>query len=154
MEASGDRGSRGTTLWTQVLRTFEHIIVLVLTGLLMVVVAVATGELAWLLLKDLLANRGLPLDVGEMFELFGFFLLILIGVELLTTLKVYVRDGAVHIEVVLEVAIIAIAQKVIVLDTARTGVLSLVGLAALLLALASAYWAVHVVRRRSRGTAS
>jgi uncharacterized membrane protein (DUF373 family) len=78
-----------------------------------------------------------------MFELFGFSLLILIGVELITTSNVYLRKGAVHVAVVLEVALIAMAQKVIVLDSARAGGLSLVGLAALILTLAGALWLVR-----------
>jgi uncharacterized membrane protein (DUF373 family) len=87
-----------------------------------------------------------------MLELFGFFLLVLIGVELLTTLKVHVTDGVVHVEVVLEVALIAVAQKVIVLDATRVDALSLLALAALVLTLAAAFWWVRIAR--SRGSSS
>jgi uncharacterized membrane protein (DUF373 family) len=116
--------------------------------LLMIVVALSTVELGWLLLRDLSTVRVLLLDVDEMLELFGFFLLVLIGVELLTTLKVHVIDGVVHVEVVLEVALIAIAQKVIVLDAKRASALNVLALAGLVLALAAAFWAVRTVRNR------
>jgi uncharacterized membrane protein (DUF373 family) len=149
MEAPDDGRARGDRRWTRVLKGFERIIILVMTGLLMIVITISTVELGWLLLRDLASFRGLLIDVAEMFELFGFFLIILIGVELLSTLKVYVREGAVHMEVVLEVALIAIAQKVIVLDTTRAGPLSLLGLAALVLALAAAYWWVRSARTAS-----
>lgn len=148
MQASEDRRPRNESQWTRVLKKFEDVIILVLTGLLMIVVTIATAELAWLLVRDLASTRGLVLDVEEMFELFGFFLLILIGVELLTTLKVYSREGAIHMEVVLEVALIALAQKVIVLNIARAEGMSLLGLAALILALAAAWWWVHTARHR------
>jgi len=114
-----------------------------LMGLLMIVVSIATLELGWMLLRDLRSTRVLLLDVEEIFELFGLFLLVLIGVELLTTLKVYLRRGAIHGEVVLEVALIAVAQKVIVLDTSRTNAMSVFGTAALILSLAAAFWWVR-----------
>jgi uncharacterized membrane protein (DUF373 family) len=139
MEAPGDSGWRDARQWARVLKGFERIVILVMMGLLMVVVAVSTGELGWLILRDLSTFRGMVLDTEEMFGVFGFFLLVLIGVELLATLKVYIREGAVHMEVVLEVALIAVAQKIIVLDTGRSSGLLLLGLAALVLALAAAY---------------
>jgi uncharacterized membrane protein (DUF373 family) len=82
-------------------------------------------------------------------QLFGFFLLVLVGVELLTALKVYVRSGMVHVEVVLEVALTAIAQKVIVLDASKASAATLLGEAAIILALAVAYWSVRAVRKRN-----
>ncbi len=116
-------------------------------GLLIVVITVSTIELVWLLIKDISTPTGLLLNVEEMFELFGFFLLVLIGMELLTTLRSYLYERVVHVEVVLEVALIAIAQKVIILNTSRAGGPTLLGLAGLLLALAAAIWAVRTVRR-------
>src|SRR5512133_188487 len=95
---------------------FERVIAFVLLLLLMIVVTLATAELGKLLYKDLFVSRETLLDVEHMFELFGGFLLIFVGLELLTSLKAYVRHGAVHVEVVLEVALVALAQKVIVLN--------------------------------------
>ena len=118
-------------------------------GLLVVVITVTTLELVWLLFKDITTPAaGLLLNAEEMFELFGFFLLVLIAMELLATLRSYLYERVVHVEVVLEVALIAVAQKVIILNTSRTGGPTLLGLAGLLLALAAAIWAVRTVRRR------
>ena len=41
-------------------------------------------------------------------------LLVLIGVERLETLKAYVKKDVIHVRVVLEVALIAMARKVII----------------------------------------
>ena len=49
-----------------------------------------------------------------MLDIFGSFLLVLIRVELIETLKAYVKKDAIHIRVVLEVALIAMARKVII----------------------------------------
>jgi len=133
----------------QVVGRFEDIAVLLLMGLLMVVVAISTVELGWLLFKDLTTVGTMLVDVEEMLELFGFFLLVLVGLELLTTLKSYLYDRVIHVEVVLEVSLIAVAQKVIILDT-RTGGATLFGLAGLVMALALAFWVVRIARRRAQ----
>lgn len=120
----------------------------VLMALLMVVVALSTVELAWLLVTDLRTTKDMVLDVDEMLELFGFFLLVLIGMELLSTLKAYLYERIIHVEVVLEVALIALAQKVIILDTSRAGGPTMFGLSGLVLALTLAFWGVRAARRR------
>lgn len=131
----------------QVIRTFEHGIVLALMGLLMVIVTLTTIDLAWLLVRDLRSIREMLLDVEEMLELFGFFLLVLVGMELLSTLKSYMYERVIHVEVVLEVALIALAQKVIILDTSRASGATMLGLSGLILALAAAFWGVRTARR-------
>ncbi len=137
--------------WIRVIKRFERVVVLILIGLLMVVVTISTFELGWLLLRDLRSTRELLLDVEEIFDLFGFFLLVLIGLELLTSLKSHLRHGVVQVEVVLEVALIAIAQKIIIVDATRAGGLTLFGQAALILTLALAFRLVRASHRRHEG---
>jgi uncharacterized membrane protein (DUF373 family) len=149
MATTRDPTSPMDKAWARIIRAYERVIIFILMILLMVVIGISTLELGWLLIGDLSSTRRIVLDVEEVFELFGFFLLVLIGVELLLTLKAYISDGVVHVEVVLEVALIAIAQKIIILDASRTGPLSLVGLSALILALAVGFWLVRVARLRS-----
>ena len=138
--------------WAKVIKRFEYVIVIALMILLMFIVVITTLEFGWMLWKDVTSPGAMLLDTEETFELFGFFLIILIGVELLTTLKGYVRHGAVHVEVVLEVALIAMAQKLIVLDTKRATGLTLLGLAALVIALAAAFRWVGAWRQRTGGS--
>jgi uncharacterized membrane protein (DUF373 family) len=147
--ASDDAISIEENRWTRVIRVFERVIVVFLMVLLMIVTALATLELGWLLIKDLSTTRETLLDNEEMLQLFGAFLLVLIGVEMLTALKAYVRAGTIHVEVVLEVALTAIAQKLIVLDSSRVGGPFMVGLASVIFALAAAYWAVRSARKRN-----
>ena len=54
-----------------------------------------------------------------MIAVLGAFLLVLIGVELLDTIKAYFRENAIHVEIVVLLAIIAVARKVILLDPYR-----------------------------------
>ena len=139
--------TNGTARGPDIIRRFEHAIVLVLLGLLMVVVSLSTLELAWRLFKDLASEDVLVLEITELFELFGYFLLVLIGMELLSTLRSYLYERVIHSEVVLEVALIAIAQKIIILDVSRAGGLTLLGLAGVIVALAAAFWTMRWSRR-------
>lgn len=133
---------------------FELVIMLALAALLMVVTAVCTLELGILLVHDLTDGPLLPLDVEETFELFGFILLVVVGLELLSTLKSYLLSRVFYAEVVVEVALIAVAQKVIVMDPSKTDGLSLLGLAGLFGSLVGAYWVVRTARiRRDAATA-
>jgi len=56
------------------------------------------------------------LENHELLSFFGFFLLVLIGIEFLDTIKAYLRDSVIYVEIVILVAIIAISRKVILLD--------------------------------------
>jgi uncharacterized membrane protein (DUF373 family) len=67
-------------------------------------------------------------------------MMILIGLELIETIKVYLVEEMVHVEVILLVAIIAVARKVIVLDVKLLPPLSLIGVAAIILALSGGYF--------------
>jgi uncharacterized membrane protein (DUF373 family) len=121
------------------LKKFEKIIVLSLIGMMVVVILLATVELGWVLIKDIITPPLILLDIDELLEIFGFFLLVLIGVELLETIKAYLKKGVVHVEIVLEVALIAIARKVIILNPKEYASLTLLSIAALIVALAVAY---------------
>jgi uncharacterized membrane protein (DUF373 family) len=134
--------------WFRVISIFERAVVVFLMVLLMVVTGLAVLELGWLLFRDLSSTREVLLDKDELLQLFGFFLLVLIGVELLSALKGFIRSRMIHLEIVLQVALTAVAQKVIVLDTTKAGGLSLLGIAAIILALAAAYWSIRAARKR------
>ncbi len=45
-------------------------------------------------------------EINELLEIFGFFLLILICLELLESIRIYLIEGALHVQIVLEVALI------------------------------------------------
>lgn len=75
-------------------------------------------------------------------DLFGAFLLVLIGIELLDTIKVYLRENVVHVEVVVLVAIIAIARKVVVLKIEELEGSKVIGIGILILSLSIAYYLI------------
>lgn len=127
---------------TRFLHIIERIIVTALIVMMTVVLLLTTVDLGWLLIQDILTAPILLLDVEELLDIFGFFLLVLIGVELLETIKAYFDDHVVHVEVVLEVAMIAIARKVITLEVKELPSLTLIGISAIIVALAVAFYFV------------
>lgn len=119
---------------------FERYIVLVLLALMMIAVFVATIELGVILVQQLLKPPLLLLDLQELLEVFGFFLMVLIGLELLETIKAYLEQDKVHVEVVFLVAMVAIARKVIILDLGEMTTDMLLGMSAVILALSAGYF--------------
>jgi uncharacterized membrane protein (DUF373 family) len=75
-------------------------------------------------------------------ELFGVFMLVLIGIELLDTIKVYLKENVMHVEVVVLVAIIAVARKVVVLKIENIDGMKIIGIAFIIVALAVAYYLI------------
>lgn len=125
---------------------FERFIVLVLLIALMVVVLLGTIGLILMISTTFYekvvvvgftdANFTMPL----LHEVFTGFLMILIGLELMKTIVMYLDDHVVHVEVVLSVALIAIARHVIELDLKAAPPLNLIGTGAIIFALAIGYY--------------
>ena len=130
------------------LKKAERWLMLVLIAMLAVVVLLATLELGVTLARDIASPPVLFPGIDKILDVFGRFLLVLIGLELIETMRAFAHGGAVRVEVVLTVAMIALARKVIVLEVAHVESLSMLGLAAILAALSFAY---QVVIRRGSG---
>lgn len=130
-----------------ILKQFERVVIYAMIAMMVLVVTLATVELGWIIVRDILKPPVFILEIDELLEIFGFFLLILIGLELLETIKAYRYAHVVHVEIVLEVALIAIARKVIILDLEKYESLSLIAMAALIVALAAAFFVAKHRRR-------
>lgn len=130
------------------LKKFEHVIIISLISMMALVVLLATVELGWIIITDIITPPIILLEIAELLEIFGFFLLVLIGVELLETIKAYLLKKVVHVEIVLEVALIAIARKVIILDLEKYESLTVLGIAGLILAVAAAFYTVRLKNKK------
>ena len=134
----------------KILSRFERVVVFGLLGMMILAVLVSTIELAVILVQELLKPPVLLLNAAEMLEVFGFFLMVLIGLELLETIKAYLEEDRVHAEVVLLVALVAVSRKVIILDYKETSPALLYGMSALIVALGIGYFLVrHTLSRHS-----
>ena len=83
-----------------------------------------------------------PLDHGIFQTVFGEILTLLIALEFNHTLQFVVsrQQSIIQTKIVLLIALLAIARKFIVLDLGNVEAAQLLGLAAITLALAIAYW--------------
>lgn len=122
------------------IKIFERAIIFSLIFMMAVVILLSTIDLGKQILQGILSSPFFLLQVNELLNIFGFVLLIVIGVELLETIKAYFDEHSVHVEIVLEVALIAIARKVIIVDIKEFSPQTLIGIAALVIALAIGYY--------------
>ena len=131
-----------------ILKKFEKGLIQLLMGLMAIVLVLGTLDLAWFVLQNIITPPYVLFEVNLLLDVFGMFMLVLIGIELLETImKTYITQGPPHYETVLSVAIIAIARKVIILDVKKVDSLSLIGIAAIILALTVGYFMMKRARQ-------
>ena len=124
------------------IRKFEKIMYITLIILLGGVVVFSIAELVWLLYEGLFISSMYRLENKELLNLFGFFLLVVIGIEILDTLKTYLRENVIHVEIVILVAVIAFARKVIILDPATSDGGLMAGMGVIVVGLGIAYYLI------------
>ncbi len=125
----------------------ERVFFVALLTMMALAIFLAIIELAVVLGAELMKPPRFLLDITKLLDVFGFFLIVLIGIELLHSVKAYLVEDALHVEVILLVAMIAVARKVVLLDLKTTPSEMLYGIAALVVALASGYYLVRYARR-------
>jgi uncharacterized membrane protein (DUF373 family) len=130
----------------------ERFVIQALIVMMALVVLFASLDLAWIIIQDLIVPPYLLFDVSRLLEIFGMFLLILIGIELLDSIRTYLNQKLIHVEVVMTVALIAIARKVIILDVKELDGIKLIGVGVIIVALAFGY--VYIKRCRDGSTCS
>ena len=118
----------------------QKLTVLVLAGMLVLVLILSTLFLGVMIAREIWGPPRFLIPVEGLLDIFGYFLLVLIGVELLETLKTYMKQDVIHVRVVLEVALIAMARKAIILEPSSVPSSTFFGIAALILALGVAFY--------------
>jgi uncharacterized membrane protein (DUF373 family) len=130
----------------EIVNKFEKIIYAVLMALLMIVLIGSLLDLIWLLYKALILDSPALLETRELIAVLGAFLLVLIGVELLDTIKAYFHENTIHVEIVVLLAIIAVARKVILLDpsgmSANEFGFELMGIGVIVVGLSAGYYLI------------
>lgn len=137
---------------------FESGVALALTFITGLVILVALYRLAISVVAGLLFGALDPLDYEVFQAVFGEIMTLLIALEFNHTLQYMVtrEQSIIQTRVVLLIALLAIARKFIILDLHETDAGQLLGLAAITLVLAAAYWLIreHDLRQgRAKGPA-
>ena len=121
------------------LRVLQKLIILLLLFIMSLILILATLDLGFYIFKEILQGDLSQFRFGNLGELFSIFLVILIGIELLEAVKAFLQKEVIHVEIVVLVAIIAIARKVIVWEFKDINSMETIGLAAMLLSLSITY---------------
>ncbi|KPJ62440.1 hypothetical protein AMJ44_15595 [candidate division WOR-1 bacterium DG_54_3] len=125
-----------------ILNFLERGVTLSLIFLMTFVIVIGTIDLFVNLGQEMIKPPIGLLSVENLLGIFGFFFTILIGLELLETIKTYFTKEQIHVEIVFLVAMIAIARKVILLEVSKLDPLVLVGIASIIIALTAGYFMV------------
>lgn len=120
----------------------ENIVSKFLSIALIIVIFVSLYDLMLVLLRDLFIE---PTGFFNktLIEIFGFFLNILIALELLENITVYLRKHLVQLELVLTTALIAVARKIIIFDPGKYEKVDLIALGIAIICLAVSYFLIR-----------
>jgi uncharacterized membrane protein (DUF373 family) len=114
----------------------------VLAVLMVAVILAALLDVVYVFYESLRSPPFLFITVGEIFKLFGAFMVVLIAIEIFINIRLYLGSNVIPVQLVLATALMAIARKVIVLDLETISALYVFGIGAVVLALGVTYWLV------------
>lgn len=128
---------------SQSIAKFERAVVIALILMMIITVALSTLELGVILFQEILKPPVMFMNLRKLFDIFGAFFMVLIGLELIETIKGYLADNRIRVEIVFAVAMIAVCRKVIILDLNLFSPMMLFGIAALIVALSVGYFLIR-----------
>jgi uncharacterized membrane protein (DUF373 family) len=118
---------------------------------LVIVLALGAVELAAAGIRQILEPPIFLLDVTKLTEIFSIVLMLVIGLELIESVEVaFFSKANINklVEYIILIAMIAIGRKIIILDVAYMEPLTLIGVAAILLALTVGYYFLKRSRQK------
>ena len=130
---------------------FEHLVILILTGLIAVVVIFAVWNLVLKIIHAIILPSSFdPTEYATFQAVFGAIFIVIIALEFKRSLLVVMErhESVVQVRAVILIALLAIVRKIIILDLTSTESLQLFALAAAILALGAVYWLVRGQDRR------
>jgi len=130
---------------------FEAVVIALLQLLLVVAVTVGTLQLFIIFverLPEIWSHIDSAVDLHDaMQHAFGGVLVVVLGLELIETLKVYFHEHQVRVEVIMIVGLIAVGRHVIQVDYEHVQNSELIGLGSLIVSLALGYFLVGRSRK-------
>jgi len=124
----------------KIFHTIETYIATALLVLMGLVVISGAVELAYEIFLSMIEPPGFFVGVSELLDIFGLFLMILIGLELMTSIKMYLKDHTIHAEMMFLVALTAVTRKIIIFDATKAEPLVIFGVGFLIISLSAGYY--------------
>jgi uncharacterized membrane protein (DUF373 family) len=136
--------------YERIIKIAERFIIFTLVTLMAVVLVLATVEVGLIIFREFgksIQSSNLLLDINSLMEIFGFFLIVLIGFELFETVKLYLKENIFHGEVILLVSLIAISRKVIIIDYTNEDPLTIIAIALLIISVSVGYYLIKKIMK-------
>lgn len=127
-------------------KRFEKGILLILLFMMGLVVVAALVEMLYESYIYATNDAGLLLDLDELIHIFGWFLLVLIAVELMSSVANFIERKSINIETMILIALTAVSRKVILLESKEYDPIYLMGVSSLVITLSVGY---YLVRRKT-----
>ncbi len=112
----------------------------VLAVLMVVTILWGVVDVIYVLFKQVLLPSAEELRARDIIVTFGYFLAVLIAIEIFMNITLYLRDDVVHVRLVIATALMAIARKVIIFDFEKIEPMYILATGAVVLALGIVYW--------------
>ncbi len=126
----------------KLIKQLENLLIWGIIVVMSVLLILAFVDILYVIKEKVMDSPIFIIDANGLMNLFSLFLLLLIGLELLETIKTYLRDDIVHVEFIILISIIAVARKAIVWDFDKYSTDQLIGLAIMILALGITYFLI------------
>ncbi|MDW7731327.1 MAG: phosphate-starvation-inducible PsiE family protein [Methanolobus sp.] len=124
------------------INSFQRLIVWIIILMMVVTILSATIEIGWIILYDLITPPVFLLDVNQILDIFSLFFIVIIGIELLETIKMILEESMMNVDVIILVGLTAVVRKILIIDIKETEPMFLVGMGVLIVALAVTYYLV------------
>jgi uncharacterized membrane protein (DUF373 family) len=136
---------------------FEQAVILILTGVIAIVVALALWNVVLKVGTSIVSSSGLdPTDYAVFQALFGMIFTVIIALEFKRSLLIVAerQQSVIQVRTVILIALLAIVRKLMIIDLEVTEPSQLLALAAAILALGAVHWLVREQDRRERKKAT
>ncbi len=112
----------------------------VLAVLMVLVIWWGVADVVYVLYSRIRTHPYFLLEISDILATFGAFMAVLIAIEVFVNIVTYLSDDALHIDIVLATAYMAVLRKIIILDYKEVSPDYVYATAALAVALAVGYW--------------
>lgn len=129
-------------MFNKLFNQFEKLLAFILLLMIAGVAVASVIELGYILYRDITSNNGFLFEIDELFEIFGMFMLVLIAIELMSSIHTYLENKAIHIEIMFMISLTAVTRKIVILDSKSAEPLYIMGLGVLLLSLSIGYFLI------------
>ncbi|MBK8454369.1 MAG: phosphate-starvation-inducible PsiE family protein [Thiofilum sp.] len=127
-----------------ILISFLHriirVAVKILAVIMMFVILWGIGDVVYVLYQRLMAPPKYLLEISDIFQTFGAFMAVMIAIEIFINIRLYLGTNVIPVQLVVATALMAVARKLIVLDSEKATPEYILSISAAAFALGITYW--------------